>query len=120
MSIRYFVNRNGLRVHFVGRNDPFHSGLRGTNWWNCGVEDVMNLKWALGLGSHFLLSFLEKSFTATSRHNQSEALVTGKCFSKGDPLEFPAVSVIEGSDPQKELEAVEIFSICFKNGNERG
>ncbi|KAK6775936.1 hypothetical protein RDI58_026937 [Solanum bulbocastanum] len=27
------------------------------------VEDVMNLKWALGLGSHFLLSFLEKSFT---------------------------------------------------------
>ncbi|PHT74830.1 hypothetical protein T459_22107 [Capsicum annuum] len=27
------------------------------------VEDVINLKWALGLGSHFLLSFLEKSFT---------------------------------------------------------
>lgn len=27
------------------------------------VEDVMNLKWALGLGSHFLLSFLEKPFT---------------------------------------------------------
>lgn len=27
------------------------------------VEDVMNQKWALGLGSHFLLSFLEKSFT---------------------------------------------------------
>ena len=27
------------------------------------VEDVMNVKWALGLGSHFLLSFLEKSFT---------------------------------------------------------
>ncbi|CAN4081360.1 unnamed protein product [Withania somnifera] len=23
----------------------------------------MNLKWALGLGSHFLLSILEKSFT---------------------------------------------------------
>lgn len=22
--------RNGLRVHFVGRNDPIHSGLRGT------------------------------------------------------------------------------------------
>ncbi|KAK6772579.1 hypothetical protein RDI58_009611 [Solanum bulbocastanum] len=30
------------------------------------VEDVMNLKWALGLGSHFLLSFLEKSFTVFS------------------------------------------------------
>ena len=27
------------------------------------VEDVMNLKWAIGLGSNFLLSFLEKSFT---------------------------------------------------------
>ncbi|KAF3645201.1 hypothetical protein FXO38_19756 [Capsicum annuum] len=27
------------------------------------VEDVMNLKWALGLGSHFLLSFLKNSFT---------------------------------------------------------
>ncbi len=32
---------------------------------------------------------------SASRHNQSEALVTGKRFSKGDPLEFPAVSVIE-------------------------
>ncbi|PHU09821.1 hypothetical protein BC332_21681 [Capsicum chinense] len=27
------------------------------------VEDVMNLKWALGLGSHFLLSFLKNLFT---------------------------------------------------------
>ncbi|KAH0682618.1 hypothetical protein KY289_020370 [Solanum tuberosum] len=32
---------------------------------------------------------------SASRHNQSEALVIGKRFSKGDPLEFPAVSVIE-------------------------
>ncbi|KAH0712271.1 hypothetical protein KY289_008230 [Solanum tuberosum] len=33
--------------------------------------------------------------SSASPHSQSEALVTGKCFSKGDPLECPVVSVIE-------------------------
>lgn len=32
---------------------------------------------------------------SASRYNQSEALITDKRFSKGDPLEFSAVSVIE-------------------------
>ena len=31
--------RNGLRVHFVGRNDPFHSGLRGTKKWDLRIND---------------------------------------------------------------------------------